>query len=312
MRRIPGGWPSWCLLPAPVLHMVLPGRDPIGSPNLERRNALIDRVLGLYAWHQGRTVWRFDPDTTKALVASENLDTIPAEVLRRLPQWGVYIQMPDGIYPGETTGCEGVLARLTTAMGFDFGAEDAPVLEIQYDVPATGGIGETMSLIPLVDGIPLADALELVRRAVRRRASVEHQLDLTSMEPVDAEVDSLRPWLALLMYLCSKGADLSEPPTQREPEHRNDHRSVRSPAKRIDVGFRIGAAIRRAGAATGGGQVEPTGRTVAPHLRRAHFHTFYSGKGSRSDPTKRRAEVRWLPPIPVGVGEIEPVVRPVD
>ena len=32
------------------------------------------------------------------------------------------------------------------------------------------------------------------------------------------------------------------------------------------------------------------------HLRRAHWHLYWTGPGSRSDPAKREARVRWIPP----------------
>jgi hypothetical protein len=39
----------------------------------------------------------------------------------------------------------------------------------------------------------------------------------------------------------------------------------------------------------------PTGITLKPHIRRAHWHLFWAGKG-RGEP-----RVKWLPPIPVNV-----------
>ena len=62
----------------------------------------------------------------------------------------------------------------------------------------------------------------------------------------------------------------------------------------------------------GHGQGTPTGRTVRPHLRRAHWHLYWTGEGSRHDPARAIPVLRWLPPIPVKLDEApEPIVRPV-
>ena len=121
----------------------------------------------------------------------------------------------------------------------------------------------------------------------------------------------VRPWLALLMYLCSQGADTEPEASGSARKTAGPKRDPASTVTRVDVGFRIGAALRQS-RAPNASPASSTGRTVSPHLRRAHFHTFYSGAGSRADPSKRIVEMKWLPPIAVGVGEVSPVVRPVD
>jgi hypothetical protein len=75
-----------------------------------------------------------------------------------------------------------------------------------------------------------------------------------------------------------------------------------------DVGVRMGAAIRAAEAKE---RSEPQGGTHASpraHVRRAHWYTFTRGAG--------RAErfVKWLPPIPVNVGDdnLPAVIRDVE
>lgn len=79
------------------------------------------------------------------------------------------------------------------------------------------------------------------------------------------------------------------------------------PADRIQqwtVAWRIGAALaaaerrEREPPARAG---TPTGRSPKPHLRRAHWHLYWTGPG-RAEP-----RVKWLPPIPVNVAAHEPV-----
>lgn len=68
------------------------------------------------------------------------------------------------------------------------------------------------------------------------------------------------------------------------------------------VGVKFGSAIRQYKTEMQKHQYDglPTGRTVRPHIRRAHSHLFWAG----SD--RRIPRVRFLPPIPVKMTEEQP------
>ena len=74
------------------------------------------------------------------------------------------------------------------------------------------------------------------------------------------------------------------------------------------MAWRIGAALEAAEQRESGELRErlpsaPTGVPRKPHIRRAHWHLFWAGKG-RTEP-----RVHWLPPIVVNVaGLSEPAV----
>lgn len=76
---------------------------------------------------------------------------------------------------------------------------------------------------------------------------------------------------------------------RREPERWKD---LRAPAL-FAVGTAYRAAIERWEQEQERDQGEPTGRTVRPHVRRAHAHLYWTGTG------RRIPRVRFLLPIPV-------------
>ena len=87
------------------------------------------------------------------------------------------------------------------------------------------------------------------------------------------------------------------------------------------MGYRLGAALRHAQQTAQAHQdaSEPAEADDSPrqrpraHIRRAHWHTYWTGDGSRSDPSKAHVRVRWLAPIPVGLpDELIPTIRPVE
>lgn len=113
----------------------------------------------------------------------------------------------------------------------------------------------------------------------------------------------------MLLYLCSADPGL----TRRHVPGQPGKRPSGGAATEVWLsGYRIGAALRQARLEhEHKGPSDGTGRSVTPHLRRAHFHSYWVG--SRSDPDARHLELRWLPPIPVNVDRGDArgvVVRP--
>jgi hypothetical protein len=134
--------------------------------------------------------------------------------------------------------------------------------------------------------------------------------------------------VSLTLYLCAQAAELHDAqgqrrrPTRPQPTKTKHGLRLFPPAQPTmwDVAYRLGAALRRAQQVAQEQQEVPTVEAAehtprqAPraHLRRAHWHTYWVGAGSRKDPSTAQAQVRWLPPIPVGLPEaLIPTIRPV-
>ena len=123
----------------------------------------------------------------------------------------------------------------------------------------------------------------------------------------------LEQLVALVLYLCSDTPDFA---TIRVPLRAGRHRSARVDieADVVDVGFRIGAALRSATGRTARDDEPgaPTGVRTAPHIRKAHFHLYWYGP--RDQPEQKTAKIKWLAPIAVNIdlADIPPTVRQVE
>lgn len=113
----------------------------------------------------------------------------------------------------------------------------------------------------------------------------------------------LSPLVSLLLYLCSEKPDVTGHGQPGKPKRIKGSKKLDVP-KRVrhwDVAFRLGASLRRAEAAARD-QKEPAmgrGETPRPHIRRAHWHLYWTGpKGSEQTPV-----LRWLSPILVAFGD---------
>ena len=127
----------------------------------------------------------------------------------------------------------------------------------------------------------------------------------------------------LLLYLCSTNAEMVERASgrlrPRRPTLTKTQNGMRMfPAEKPalwEVAYRLGAAIRHAQEAP---RTKPGDRTHAsprPHVRRAHWHAFWTGPKAKPDqpqPTDRKLLLHWLPPIPVNVEEEAPIIPTVD
>lgn len=112
-------------------------------------------------------------------------------------------------------------------------------------------------------------------------------------EASEEDLQAFRLAVALLLYVCSASSDVVRQP--RPPSKRRS----KTPQKQttvLDVGFDVGPKLLAARQADtdGAGDGQDTGRTVRPHLRRAHWHTYWTGPRSEPSP-----EVRWIHPVTV-------------
>ncbi len=119
--------------------------------------------------------------------------------------------------------------------------------------------------------------------------------------------------LSLVLYLCSESPDYDRKPPENPKPTRTRRRGLKTfPASSpttIRIGAKIGATIRSNARATAQSGVGQTKRPVMPHIRRAHWHTYWTG----SD-TNKRPVLRWLHPIMVGAANIDAIpttIRPI-
>ena len=123
----------------------------------------------------------------------------------------------------------------------------------------------------------------------------------------------------LTLYLCSEAPDLSgtTPPAPRPKKTKKGLRyfPAKSPAT-MDVGYRVSKYLHQVKEVGQGHGIQGDRSSPIPHIRRAHWHTFWTGP--RRDPVKRLPVLRWIPPTPVGfrwdeVGEkLVPTVKEVQ
>ena len=129
-------------------------------------------------------------------------------------------------------------------------------------------------------------------------------------ETNDRTIQWWKPFIRIALntcqYLCASNAEIREVKTTKKekPVIMLDRKPRPVTIERAEVGYRIGEKFEKMYAEASGEKVTSlrgkTWRQMRPHVRRAHWHHFWAGKG------KQTLIVKWLEPIFV-IGKSEEI-----
>ncbi|MBF0311498.1 MAG: hypothetical protein HQL56_18445 [Magnetococcales bacterium] len=284
-------WPAWCYLPMAAAYAAVSGGR-VAAIEAMRDVAALSAMA---AWRLTKGVYRYDPEVYAALVATPMDPTkpIPAEVLYRLPEWGMYLETPG-------------LAWTSTILRGCW-------IHLEYD--ANNGRHELRLLLDCIDDrlvqVPIhlgsGSVLEAIDRMTQEAQRIAAGLGVVadcSPQTNSAMAQSAAPLLSLILYLCSSEPEIedrlhpgSRPGRPAPKRTRQGYRLFEADKIRVwDVGLQTGRLIREAKAVTQ--SHDDTARaSPRPHMRVAHWHGVWSGPMSGP----RKFAYRWYPPIIVGV-----------
>ncbi len=255
-------------------------------------------------------IYRFDPTVLDALWTTPVTGDIPTEVLHHQPEWCVYITTPGKNWGGALL--HGFFAHL------EYDANDGRT-ELRFVLDVSWADGDDLIVLPVHLGRGgVAEGVAAMFRECARRIPASIQ---TPQGLIEDYAENVAPLVSLVLYLCSEAAEVRDGSGRdRRPARATSVKTKKGmrlfPPQRHtswEVGYRLGVALRRGisgrEAATdySGSHARP-----CPHIRRAHWHSFWVGR--RDKPESRSVVVKWLPPIPVNVLDVEeltPTVRQV-
>lgn len=253
-------------------------------------------------WRGSKQILRFDEDLTRALKEQDLSGAIPTDALRHMPFETFFADCP--LRRGNTSGA---IESMGAWFFLSVSPEGEPGLYIVY--LDRDGTLTTLCLSLSCDTIEEAvDELIEADTVLLRKLDEEGSVMVTGSLPSPDETRRIvTEAVNLLLYVCSDNADLrvTRKASVSQPTGK---RAGLSTAGRIEVGTRVGAALRASvgSSAERGG----TGVSKAPHMRRAHWHAFWTGPRDG----ERALVVKWIPPIAVNadLGPVETTLRPVE
>lgn len=277
-------WPSWCFMPMAGWYAIISadfggGKIPVNT------GMDIGRLAGIGTWRYSQGIYRFDPDIYSALWDTPIAGDIPAEVLLRLPEWCMYIETPGGEWAGQPL--YGFFVHLEWDAN-DHRHELRLLLDTeQLLLPFPVHLGEW----------PLLSAVQRAINESSRHIPMGTMVELPSTSDVEQLSSTLAPMISLVLYLCSDEPDFGPKKKPQRPKPKRTKKGWRlftPPIPMIwNVGERIGKTIRDAHLHT----YERAGnRTVRPHLRRGHWHGYWTGPRTE----EQRFRYHWVMPMMVG------------
>lgn len=277
-------WPDWCFLPLAAWYAIVSadaGLDAL-PPHLVGD---VGRLAAIGTWRYSQGVYQFHPDLRAALTDTIVAGPLPSEVLLRLPEWAVYIETPGRHWFNQPL--HGFWAHLEWDAN-DGRRELRLLLDCQQDLLP----------IPLHLGAwTVTEAVDRMVDEMRRQAATIGVTVPVAPEAVQDLAATVNPLLSPLLYLCSDEPEIDDarqpggrPGRPRPKKTKRGWRLFPADGPRIwTVGQELGAALRQA--RTG----EAAGSTRRAHLRRAHWHGYWTGPRDR-----QRFIYRWIAPHLVG------------
>lgn len=257
------------------LNFITPGAilQDMNTGKVANMTATAYSMFALHAWAYGKAVYVIDADVAASVCTAETFD-IPCAVLRHLP---------------------------TTAFCIQYAVGDIVAAFFNVTIDEDGGVVLGYALVRDLPGdIKTPHGFEVNFATGEPDGCIKLGSDLVDGD--DVSTSSIGVYLNLLFLLCCKNIDIVGTVTQT-PGPSVDSKTrkpLMTPGERKwNVGFRQGAALR-ASAAQARDAAEScdtqTGRTVRAHLRRAHWHHFWTGPRD----AERTLVLHWVAPILVG------------
>ena len=277
-------WPNWCFLPIAAWYSIVSANACVNVLPLHLIHD-VAKLAALGTWRYTQSIYRIDPELYSAISTSVLTGDLPCEVLYRMPEWCVYIETPGDSW------LDYELFGFWAHLEWDANTKRHE-LRLLLDCDE--------ELIPLVLHLGEWTITEAVDRFISESKTqgriAGFNLPIPS-EHVQKLAETTYPIVSLLLYVCSNGVEYSGQSTPGNPlpkKTKNGWKLFPAQKPRVwNLGEATGDAIRK----TKTDVYKRKG--PAPHIRRAHWHSFWKG----SLDGNRELFVKFIPPIPVATGD---------
>lgn len=287
-------WPNWCFMPIAGWISIVTQREDLDPFNSEQMRD-IGTLAALGTWRYSLGIYRLSPELFSALVNDTIMGSIPSQVLYRLPEWCVYVETPGLSFIGSP------LYGFWAHLEFDINTHRS---ELRFLMDCE----DRLLPIPLHLGDwTVTEAVDrFVAEGARQSMLLKHQPLSMAPEGIEKISADVNPLLSLLLYLCSEEPEVDDerrpgtsPSKAKATRTRRGWKMFPADTSRVwRVGYQVGERLRE-GAEEAERRDREEGRTVRPHLRRAHWHGFWTGPRDG----KRKFVYKWIPPLFIGGGE---------
>jgi hypothetical protein len=299
-------WPTWCYLPLPGAAGI------ITSPTLDDGQENIEAacVATLAGWRLAKDIYIFDETVLEELWNTPIEGNIPIDVLYRLPTLCAYVAFPS---PRDVE--DGKLHGFFVHLNYI----RMPMLVIAMDFGTLNRISSEyvpLAVFPveLHEGVDLLQCLTIMHEKLQRRRGKPPE-EIERVVLPEAIKRTLEPLVSLTIYLCSTSAEIRARDPLRGLKQGHYTKKTKKGVRTFvpeqpqvwEVAYRIGATLRAATAAAVSRSTDNGGTHASPrpHMRKAHWHSFWTGPKAavgKAPVPAREIVLKWIPPIAVAMG----------
>ncbi|MCG6816983.1 AcrVA2 family anti-CRISPR protein [Moraxella catarrhalis] len=283
-----------------------------GVANHDSLSQMNERAMGVFqlfwglhvfgAWRNTLGVYKLDDDIAQSVLTSPIPDETPINIFTRLPEWCVYIDLPDELLAigkgGQEVGIDGFWALFDCqnnkqTLNLVLNLKDKMDISYHQYQPIT---------LVIDDGYTVKQA---VQSAYQSGVSDNDLVMKNLFMQTDYKLTTAL--LSVLLWLCAEEPDISnmigEPISKdqlRQPKYRLHPKTgafiTPSAPKIYNIGKRLGGEIRTFKDAIHQSDTRISSRK-RPHIRRGHWHGYWKGTGQN-----KQFFVKWQPAIFVNAG----------
>lgn len=296
----PGLWPEWCLLPMDEWARIIEQQEQLSGNALpievKFRDLYLLSAVGTWKFSQG--VYRVDKTFQQALLESDLGKDIPADVLMHMPEWCIYVETPDERWKNSVE-LLGFWAHISYSEEHNYPKLNILLLTSQGECRIPG--------LPLGNW-PIDEAFEREFSEMESKvvgnytfpAQIENRMLLSKWRSSYPHIERL---LHIILYCCCDKPDIDDarqpgtsPQRPQAKQVKGGFRLFPANAPRFwTVGNNIGEQLRQA---QQDNQEKETscgsGRSRRPHLRRGHWHGYWTGP--RKSEVPQKFILHWIPP----------------
>lgn len=262
------------VMPETCIHIV---GTVLGDKYKTSINALTLYTLG--AWSQYKQIYSVDSDLAEFLTETIDDDMkIPAEIFKNLPYNSFYVEC-------NNTNIESFFVTYNSEINkITFFSVDTESGSEPYTVAIS---------LPLLEGKSIVESIN------ERLINGNPEYDMTKHND---NIKFVKSAVQIILYIASINADVEENPKQKSIYKHKSEKSIQSKdrlsdVRKWDVGFRVGSTLRlhKHSAANTENKMNNSSKpsSKSPHIRRGHFHHFWTGK---HDSEERKLVVKWVAP----------------
>lgn len=271
----------------------------------ERAMSVHQLFWGLHvfgAWRNTLGVYRLDGDIAESVLQSPIPDETPISIFTRLPEWCVYVELPDNLVQF-AKGEQAVTVDGFWAL-FDYQNNKQTlnlVINLKDDMSVSYSQYQPIMLV-LDDNYSVKDAVQAAYN------NISSNVDLIAQNIfMQTDYHITTALLSVLLWLCAEEPDISnivgEPMSKdqlRQPKYRLHPKTgafiTPSSPNIYNLGKRLGGEIRTFNDKLSQGDSRVSSRK-RPHIRRGHWHGHWRGTGQA-----KQFFVKWQPAIFVNAG----------